>query len=134
VAAIKSNVGKAVGTVDYRSAGLFAEVQVPGDEIRMKMGFEDIFEFDPIPIQAIQVGLYFPQRVNDGGLPIGADIIGSLGQASGIDLFDIHYVRRLLWVKVGVFNKRKKGRFTRPLNPLKGDLFRIRNSEYRSEK
>ena len=60
------------------------------DEIRVKVGFEDVFDLFPPCFCAVDIGLHFTQRVYDDGFVAALDVVCALGETSGVDLFDFH--------------------------------------------
>src|SRR5690606_21973845 len=79
-------------SVDNSSTCFLAQVEMPTDEVSVKVRFKNVFEFDAVLFEAIEVGFCFPQRINYRSFAIGNDIICALCQATGIDLFDFHDV------------------------------------------
>jgi len=77
-------------TENYFCTGLPGEVNVTAHEIGMKMRFENVFDFCTAHFSHVEIGLNFPERINDGGFAIAFDIISSLGEAARINLFYFH--------------------------------------------
>ena len=81
-------------TEDDLRPSVFFQVQVSTDEIGVEVCFEDIFDLRVVALGAIEVRLNFSQRVKDRRFTITLDIIGRVGQASGIYLLYIHNTTR----------------------------------------
>ena len=90
-----------------RRACFTAEIQVARNKIRVEVCFKNVFQFDTISFQAIEIRLHFAQRVNDHGLSIRGDIICALSEATGIDLFYIHMFNLILCVQKCLFPFKK---------------------------
>ena len=85
-----SEVGLGTRPVDDGCARLLGERHVTANEVRMKVGFEDVLQLDIVSLEPVEIGLYFAQGVDDGSFTTAGDVIGSLGQTAGVDLFDVH--------------------------------------------
>src|SRR3954463_13520670 len=59
-------------------------------KISMKMGFKNIFYSSAIACSFLNIGVNFTQRVNYHSLSFAFNIICTLCQATGIDLFYLH--------------------------------------------
>ena len=76
--------------VNDSGAGLRSQIQVTAHEIGMEVGLEDILDRCPVGGSLIDVRLHLPQGVEDGHLTIAFKVVGSMCDASGIDLLDLH--------------------------------------------
>jgi hypothetical protein len=56
----------------------------------MEVGLEDVLHLGPIRSGLINVGLHFTQGVENGHLTIALQIVGSMGDAPGVYLLDLH--------------------------------------------
>ena len=66
---------------------------VPGDEVGVEVRLEDVLDLLATGFRAIEVGLDLAQRVDHDGLITALDVVGALGEAAGVDLFDFHGVQ-----------------------------------------
>jgi hypothetical protein len=55
------------------------------------MGLKNVFQFSPLCFQLFKVWACLPEWVDDGGFPFAFDVISSLGEATGINLFNNHF-------------------------------------------
>jgi hypothetical protein len=74
---------------DDRSAGGFAQVNVPGNKIGVKVCLKDILDLYAIFRCSFQVRLNFAQGIYNGSFAIRSDVVGALCQTSRINLFDL---------------------------------------------
>jgi hypothetical protein len=64
---------------------------VAGHEIGVEVGLKDVFDFRAAASCAVEVGLYFAEGVDDGGLAVAFDVVSALRQATRINLLnDMH--------------------------------------------
>src|SRR6187549_1694275 len=78
------------GAIYNCRAGAGRQVDVTGDKVCVEVGFKYIPDGDAIGPGPFQVRLHFAQWIDDGGFLSRTDVIGTLCQASGVDLFDFH--------------------------------------------
>lgn len=65
---------------------MFAQVNMTRNKIGVEMGFEDVFDGHPIGGSPVEIGLNFPQGINDGRFAIRYNVIGALCKAAGVNL------------------------------------------------
>jgi hypothetical protein len=61
-----------------------------GYKIRMEVGFQDVLDGIAGLGSAVNVRLYFAQGIYNQGLAFRGDVVGPLGQTTGINLFNGH--------------------------------------------
>jgi hypothetical protein len=78
--------------VDDGGAGRGGQLQVPGQEIGVHVGLDDVVDAQPAGGRVVQVVLDVPPGVHHGRAPGGlvADQVGSLGQAVEVVLDEFH--------------------------------------------
>ena len=66
---------------------------VPGDEVGVEVRLEDVLDLLATGFRSIEVRFDLSERVDDDGLITALDVVGALGEAAGVDLFDFHGVQ-----------------------------------------
>jgi hypothetical protein len=59
------------------------------------MGFKNILDPGIAFCRALEIWIYFAKRIKNGGFAIAFEIIGSMCQTAGINLFDFHEWKNL---------------------------------------
>ena len=62
------------------------------NEISVKMRFQHILDSCSVFFCPFNIGGNFAQRIDDGSLAFAFNIVGSLSQATSIDLFYFHWL------------------------------------------
>ena len=70
----------------------FLQVEMATDKVGMKMGFKNIFYLGLIFLGPIDIGLYLTKGVKYGSFSFAFQIIGRVGQTSGVYLFYFHCI------------------------------------------
>ena len=85
------NDGRVAGfgswTKHHLGAGFFNQVEVPAYKVGMKVCFKNIFDRCIVFGSPVNVWLYFPQGVKNGGFAIAFNIIRSMGYTACVDLY-----------------------------------------------
>ena len=70
--------------------GFLSQVEVSAHKICMKMGFQHVFDAGSLTFCPFNIWLHLTQRIYNGYFPIAFNVIGSMRQASGVNLFGLH--------------------------------------------
>jgi hypothetical protein len=71
------------------------ELFVPGNEIRRKMGFENVSNRRALLLGGFDIDVDITLRIDDNSFFAGNEEIGSVGEATQIELLEIHVCLQL---------------------------------------
>jgi hypothetical protein len=82
--------GLGIWPIDDRRTGRFAQLQVTGNKVGMKVRLEDVFDRYALLFGELQVRVDIAQGIHDRGLTVAGNKVSRFGKAARIELFDFH--------------------------------------------